>query len=103
MRKQSNTKRVFIFGDSIVKHVNKYDVSCKTDGAKVDVSCKTCFRDNPDNTVFHISNDGTLNKIPEIIPKLILDLPISSDMTMCAVSISHVLIRKDKHQKKHKK
>ena len=34
MRKQSNTKRVFIFGDSIVKHVNKYDVSCKTDGAK---------------------------------------------------------------------
>ena len=37
---------------------------------------------------------------PETIAKSILDLAISSKSTTCDVSISNILIRKNKHQQK---
>ena len=66
VRKPSSTKRVYIVGDSIVKHVNGYDISRKTKNSKVfarpshgaTVICMTdhvkpVLRDNPDHIVFH--------------------------------------------------
>ena len=35
VRKRSNTKRVYIAGDSIVKHVNEYDISRKIENSKI--------------------------------------------------------------------
>ena len=69
-------------------------VRCMTDHVK------PVLRDNPDHIVFHIgNNDVPSNKTPETIAKSILDLSISK-WTTCDVSISNILIRKDKHQQK---
>ena len=83
MRKPSSTKRVFIVGDSIVKHVNGYDISRKTENSEVfvrpshgaTVRCMTdhvkpVLRDNPAHLVFHIgTNDVPSDKTPETIAK----------------------------------
>ena len=59
------------------------------------------IRDNPVHIVFQIgTNDVHSNKTPETIAKLIVELAISSKLTTCDVSISNILIRKDKHQQK---
>ena len=56
---------------------------------------KPVLRGNPD-IVFHTgTNDVPSNKTPETI-----DLAISSESTTCDVSISNILIRKDKQQQK---
>ena len=116
MRKPSSTKQVYIVGDSIVKHVNGYGISRKTENSKVfvcpshraTVRCmadhvKPVLRDNPDHKVFHIgTNDVPSNKTPETITKSILDLAISSKSTTCDVSTSNSLIRKGKQQQKPK-
>ena len=79
MRKTSSAKRVYIVGDSIVKHVNGYDISRKTENSKVfarpsysaTVRCMTdhvkpVLTDNPDYIVFRIgTNDVLSNKTPE--------------------------------------
>ena len=100
---------VYIVGNSIVKHVNRYDILRKAENSKafvhpshgVTVRCmtnhvKSVLRDNLD----HI---GNYRKTPKTIEKLILDLAISSKLTACDVSISNILIRKDKHQQKAQK
>ena len=62
---------------------------------------KPALRDNPDHIVFQIgTNDVHSNKTPESIAKLIVDLAISSKKTTWNVSISNILIRKDKYQQK---
>ena len=62
---------------------------------------KLVLRENLDYIDFHIGiNDVSSNKTPETIAKSILDLAISSKSTTCDVSISNILIRKDKHQQK---
>ena len=62
---------------------------------------KLALRENLDYMDFHIgTNDVSSNKTPETIAKSILDLAISSKSTTCDVSISNILIRKDKHQQK---
>ena len=114
VRKQWCTKQVYIVRDSIVKHVNGYDISCKTEKSKVFVRPSHCatvrcmtdhekpvLRDNPDHIVFQIgTNDVHSNKTPETIAKSIVDLAISSKKTTCDVSISNILIRKGKYQQK---
>ena len=73
VRKPSSTKRVYIVGDSIVKHVNGYDISRKTENSNVfvrpshgaTVRCMTDYvkpvlRGNRDHTVFHIG----INDVP---------------------------------------
>ena len=65
------------------------------------VSCETSFERQSHYIVFHIgTNDVPSNKIPEIIAKSILDLAISSKPSTCDVSISNILIRKDKLERK---
>ena len=105
MGKSSRTKQIYIVGDSIVKHVNGYDISRKTENSKVfvrpshgvTVGCMTdnvkpLSRDNPDHIVFHIgTNDVSSNKIPEAIAKSILDLAVSSKLTTCDVSSYNAL------------
>ena len=110
VRKPRSTKRVCIVGDSKVKHVNWYDISSKTENSKVFVRSshatvrrmtdhvKPVLRDNSDHVVFHIgTNDVPSKKARETIAKSILDLAISSKSTTCDVSISNILIRKNKH------
>ena len=81
MQNPSNTKHVYIVGDSIVRHVHGYDISRKTENARAFVlpshgatgKCmrdhvKPALRDKPDHIVFHIgTNDAPSNKIPETI------------------------------------
>ena len=62
---------------------------------------KPVLRNNPDHIVSQIgTNDFLSDKISETRAKSILDLVISSEWSTCNVSISNILIRKDKHQQK---
>ena len=112
--KKKDNKRVFIVGDSITKHLNGYVIGGKTGNCNVyvrpsygsTVRCmvdhvKPVMRNKPDHIIFHV---GT-NYIPSDqdagdIAKSIVDLAMSAKPPACAVSISNIIIRKDKHQHK---
>ena len=110
--KPSSTNRVYIVGDSIVKHVNRYDISRKTETSKVfvrlshDATVRSMtddvipvLRNNFDHIVFHIRiYDVPSNKIVETTEKYFLDHIISLKSTTCDVSISNILIREYKYQ-----
>ena len=113
-QKKSDEKRVFIVGDSYIKNVNGYDVSGNTEqcrvyirpslGAKVrcmEDHIKQVIRDNPDHEIFHIgTNDVPSDKSAEDVAKSIVELALSAKSASCDVSISNILVRKDRHQSK---
>ena len=80
-QKKSDEKRVFIVGDSIIKNVNGYDVTGKTEQCRVYIRpsldakvrfmedyIKPVIRDNPDHVIFHIvTNDVPSDKSAEDI------------------------------------
>ena len=113
-QKKSDEKRVFIVGDSIINNVNGYDVSGKTElcrvyirpslGAKVrwiKDHIKPVIRDNPDHVIFLIgTNDVPSDKSAEDIAKSIVELALSAKYASCDVSISNIVVRKDRHQNK---
>ena len=95
--KPASTKRVYIVRKNwkLVRPSHGEIVRCMADHVKL------ALRENLDYMDFHIgTNDVSSNKTPETIAKSILDLAISSKSTTCDVSISNILIRKDKHQQK---
>lgn len=112
--KTSDEKRIFIVGDSIIKNVNGYEVSGKTDqcrvyirpslGAKVrcmEDHIKPVLRDKPDHIIFHIgTNDIPSNKNSEDIANSIIELVLSAKSESCDASISNIVVRKDRHQNK---
>ena len=66
----SGEKRVFIIGDSIIKHINGYEISGKLENCKVFVKpchgatircledhIKPVLRENPDEIIFHIGTN----------------------------------------------
>ena len=112
--KTSDEKRIFIVGDSIIKNVNGYEVSGKTDhcrvyirpflGAKVrcmEDHIKPVLRDKPDHIIFHIgTNEFPSNKNREVIANSIIKLVLSAKSESCDVSISNIVVWKDRHQNK---
>ena len=114
-QKKSDEKRVFIVGDSIIKNVNGYDVSGKTEqcrvyirpslGAKVrcmEDHIKPVIKGNPDHVTFHIgTNDVPSDKSAEDRAKSIAELALSAKSASCDVSISNIVVRKDRHQNKY--
>ena len=55
----------------------------------------------PDHIIFHVgTNDVPTKKSPDEIANSIVNLAISSKSPACDVSISNVIVRKDKHWKK---
>ena len=112
--KTSDEKCIFIVGDSIIKNVNGYEVSGKTDhcrvyirpslGAKVrcmEDHIKLVLKDKPDHIIFHIgTNDIPPNKNSEEIANSIIELVLSAKSEPCDVSISNIVVRKDRHQNK---
>ena len=105
---------VFIAGDSIIKHINGYEISGKLENWKVfvrpchgaTIRCledhvKLILRENPDEIIFHIgTNDVTSGKGNKDITEAIINLGMSVKTQSCGVSISGITVRKDKHQNK---
>ena len=110
--KRKDNKRVFIVGDSTIKHLNGYVISGKigncnvyvkpSHGAKVRCMVdhiKPVMRDKPDHIIFHVgTNDIPLDKDAGDIAKSIVDLAMSAKSPSCDVLISNIITRKDKHQ-----
>ena len=110
----SGEKRVFIVGDSIIKHINGYEISGKLENCKVfvrpchgaTIRCledhvKPVLRENPDEIIFHIgTNDLPSGKGNKDIAEAIINLAISVKTQLRGVSISGITVRKDKHQNK---
>ena len=110
----SGEKHVFIAGDSIIKHINGYEISGKLENCKVfvrpchgaTIRClkghvKPVLRENPDEIIFHIgTNDLPSGKGNKDIAEAIINLSMSVKTHSRGVSISGVTVRKDKHQNK---
>ena len=110
----SGEKRVFIVGDSIIKHINGYEISGKLENCKVfvrpchgaTIRCledhvKPVLRENPDEIIFHIgTNDLPSGKGNKDIAEAIINLAMSVKTQSRGVSISGITVRKDKHQNK---
>ena len=109
-----DTKKVIILGDSVIKHVNGYDIAGKLDKCKVfvkrfsgaKVRClndhmKPSLRENPDHFVLHIgANDLNSDRSPELITKSITDVGSSLKNDSHDVSISSIVVRNDKFKEK---
>ena len=107
-------KNVVILGDSIVKHVNGWEIAKKLPNCKVcaksfsgaKVRCmkdylKPSLRQNPDHVVLHVgTNDLDSDKDPELIAKSIVDLASTVKKDTCEVTISNIVVRNDKFKKK---
>ena len=90
--KKKDNKRVFIVGDSIIKHLNGYVIGGKTGNCNVylrpshgaKVRCmldhvKPIIRDKPDHVIFHVgTNDIPSDKDAGDIAKSIADLVMSA-------------------------
>ena len=107
-RKRKDSKRVFIAGDSIIKHV----IGGKTGNCNVylnpfhsaKVRCvvdQPIIRDKPDHIIFHVgTNDIPSDKDAGHVVKSIVDLTMPAKSPTCDVSISNIITTKDKHQHK---
>ena len=94
----SGEKRVFIVGDSIIEHINGYEISGKLENCKVfvrpchgaTIRCledhvKPVLRENPDEIIFHIgTNDLPSGKGNKDIAEAIINLAMSEKtVTRC--------------------
>ena len=87
----SEKKNIVIFGDSMIKHVNGYDMSKKSKNCKVyekgfsgsKVPCikdpmKPSMRQKPDHTILHVgTNDLNSDTSSDLIAKSMVDLTIT--------------------------
>ena len=116
LQKKHQTKNAYLLLE-IIKNVNGYEVSGKTDhcrvyirpslGAKVrcmEDHIKSVLRDKPDHNIFHIgTNDIPSNKNSEDIASSIIELVLSAKSESCDASISNIVVRKHRHQNKFQK
>ena len=104
-KKDHKQKSVIILGDSMIKHVNSWEISRKLQGnCKVYVKhfsgaktkcmkdyIKPSQRENSDHYILHVgTNDLCLDRSPELISKSIIDLALtlkneSHDVSVCEV------------------
>ena len=108
--------KVFILGDSMVKHIQGWEINRKLDykenvyvrqfsGAKINCMSdyvKPCTRENnPDHIIFHVgTNDIPSTKTPEFIARSILDLAKNVFSENCSVSVSNIIPRNDQWNNK---
>ena len=110
----TKTKNVIILGDSVINHVNDYDIARKLDKCKVFVKPFSgakvqCLKDhmkpsllkNLDRFVLHIrTNDLNSDRSPELIAKSITDVDSSLKNDSHDVSISSIAVKNDKFKEK---
>ena len=114
---QTKEKSVIILGDSMVKHLNGYDISRKvTSEWKVYVrnfagAKKRCMKDylmlslreNPDHFILHVrTNDLNSQRSPEPISKSIVHLAASLKNENQDVSIPNIIARTDNQELRQK-
>ena len=84
--KNHKQKSVIILGDSMIKHVNGWEISRKLQG-----NCKV--------SVKHFSgaktNDLCLDRSPELTAKSIIDLALTFKSESHDVSVSNIIVRND--------
>ena len=107
-------KKVFILGDSIIKHVKSYNISKSVDNCKVYVKdfpgarvrcmhdyVKPTIRENPDHIILHVGTNDLSTNIPtEKVAESIVDLASSLKSSACTVAISNITVRNDRYRKK---
>ena len=106
-------KNAIILGDSIIKHVNGYDIARKLDKCKVFVKSVSgakvrCLKDhmkpslceNPDNFVLHIGTNDLNSDTSPGLAKSITDVGSSLKNDSHDVSISSIVVRNDKFKEK---
>ena len=111
---KNKNKRVFILGDSIVKHINGYDTSRQIENCRVYVKdfpgAKTEFMkdyaqpttiENPDHILIHVgTNDLPSRRQPDVIAEDIIQLALELKANSCDVSVSNIVARNDQYRKK---
>ena len=109
-----NTNRVYILGDSIMKHVKGYTISSSLDKCKVYVKdfpgarirclqdyVRPTLRENLDHIIIHIgTNDLESNTPVEKVAESIIDLSSTLKSDSCSVAISSITVRNDKDRNK---
>ena len=107
------TNRVFIMGDSIVKHIRGYELSQRVENCKVfvknfsgaKVRCMEDYiqhtlRETPSHVILHVgTNDLTTKQDPQQIAEGIINLAVKIKRN-CDVSISSITTRNDKYLRK---
>ena len=113
-QKNGKEKRVFILGDSILKHVNGFEITKKLDNCKVYVKSFSgakikCMKDyaqptignNPGHIVIHVgTNDLSSKKESAEISSAIVELALKLKSDTCQVSVSHLTTQNDQYRKK---
>ena len=111
---ENKNRRVFILGDSIVKHINVYDISRQIENCRVYVKgfpgAKTeCMedyaqptaRENPDHILIHVgTNDLPSRRQPDVIAEDIIQLALKLNTNSSDISISNIVTRNDQYKKK---
>ena len=108
--KNHKQKSVIILGDSMIKHVDGWEISrrlqgnCKVyvkhfSGAKTKCMkdyIKPLLRENSDHYILHVgTNDLCLDRSPELIAKSIIDLALTLKSESHDVSVSNIIARND--------
>ena len=107
-------KQIYILGDSIIKHVNGYEIANSVDNCKVYVKgfpgakirCMQDYtwpasRDKPDHIIIHVgTNDLASSKKSNEIAESIIALAKNLKTDTCDVSISNITTRDDWYRKK---
>ena len=110
----SDKKNIVILGDSMIKHLNGYDMSKKLKNCKVyvksfsgsKVRCmkdhmKPSMREKPDHTILHVgTNDLNSDRPSDLIAKSIVGLAIILKSNSQNVSISNIIMRNDSFHEK---
>ena len=111
-----NKQKVFILGDSIVKHIQGWEITKKRDNkqkvyvrqfSRSNVSCmRDCVKpsireNNPDHIIFHVgTNYVPSEKTPEVIAQSTIDLAKTVANDNLQVTVSSIVSRNDQWIKK---
>ena len=110
----SEKNNIVILGDSMIKHVNGYEMCKKLENCEVyvkgfsgsKVRCmkdhmKPSTREKPDHIILHVgTNDLNSDKPSNLIAKSIVDLAITLKNSSQNVSVSNIIVRNDKFNEK---
>ena len=110
----SEKKNIVILGDSMIKHVNGYEMPKKLENCKVHVKSfsgskiqcmkdhmKPSMRERPDHNIVHVgTNDLNSDRPSDLITKSIVDLAITLKNNSQNVSVSNIIMRNDNFNEK---
>ena len=114
LQKNGKKKRVFILGDSILKHINGYEITKKLDNCKVYVKsfsggkikcmedyAQSTIRTNSDCKVIHVlsSNDLSSKKESTEVSSAIVDLALKLKSDTFQILVSHLTTLNDLYRK----